>query len=174
MVQKNLSLIVAMANHRVIGINNTLPWKLSADLKHFKAITLGKPVIMGRKTWESIGRPLPERENIVISSNKQYVADGAVVFSSIDEALAHTQNAEEVMLMGGANLYAQLLPIVNKMYLTLIDLDIKGDAFFPEWSGREWAVVEQETHHQEALDSQPAFEYQFITLSRKPAINTQP
>lgn len=166
MIQKNLSLIVAMANDRVIGINNTLPWRLPADLKNFKAVTLGKPVIMGRKTWESIGRPLLGRENIVITSNEDYIAEGATVFTSIDDALAHTQETEEVMLIGGANLYTQLLPIVNKMYLTLIDLDIEGDAFFPQWEEKEWTIVEEKNHHQEALDHQPAFDYSFVNLER--------
>lgn len=156
-----------MANQRVIGINNTLPWKLSADLKHFKAVTLGKPVIMGRKTWESIGRPLPGRENIVITSNDDYIAEGATIFTCIDDALAHTQNAEEVMLIGGANLYAQLLPIVNKMYLTLIDLDIEGDAFFPEWEAQEWTIKSEEKHHQDALQDQLGFDYSFLEMIRK-------
>lgn len=156
-----------MANERVIGINNTLPWKLSADLQHFKAITLGKPVIMGRKTWESIGRPLPGRENIVITSNEDYIAEGATVFTCIDDALAHTQDADEVMLIGGANLYTQLLPIVNKMYLTLIDLTIEGDAFFPQWNDNEWGIKSEEKHHQDALEHQPAFDYSFVELMRK-------
>jgi len=115
-----LSLIVAMADNHVIGHNNRLPWHLPADLKHFRAITLGKPVLMGRKTWESIGRPLPGRTNIVITRNADYLAADCVVVHSLDEALRAAGSAAEVMVIGGAELYRQALPQADTLYLTLV------------------------------------------------------
>lgn len=173
-MSKPVSLIVAMANDRVIGVDNTLPWRLSADLKRFKAITMGKPIIMGRKTWESIGRPLPGRLNIVVSRNADYLAEGAKVVNSLDAAidLANQDNADELMIMGGANLYEQALPYVNKMYLTQIDLNVKGDAWFPAYNESEWECVNEEQCHQIALlndqgeITQRAFDYRFVDLQR--------
>lgn len=169
-----VSLIVAMANDRVIGVDNTLPWRLSADLKRFKAITMGKPIIMGRKTWESIGRPLPGRLNIVVSRNADYLADGAQVVNSLDAALAlaNAEDSEEIMIMGGANLYEQALPKVDTMYLTLIDLDVDGDAWFPAYDDTQWQMIAEESHHQPALlddndqQVQAAFDYRFVDLQR--------
>ena len=167
-----VSLIVAMANDRVIGIDNTLPWRLPADLKRFKATTMGKPIIMGRKTWDSIGRPLPGRLNIVISRNADYPAEGAKVVTSLEAAitLAEQEAADEIMIMGGANIYEQAMPLVNKMYLTLIDLNIKGDAWFPKYDPSLWNVAQVEHCHQEALHSetaqQPAFDSSFVDLVR--------
>lgn len=167
-----ISLIAAMANDRVIGIDNTLPWRLSADLKRFKATTMGKPIIMGRKTWDSIGRPLPGRLNIVISRNADYPAEGAQVVTSLQAAidLAKAEQADEIMIMGGANIYAQALPLVDKMYLTLIDLTIKGDACFPVYDPSLWNVAATEHCQQEAISSeafqQAAFNYSFVDLVR--------
>lgn len=168
-----VSLIVAMANDRVIGVDNTLPWRLSADLKRFKAITMGKPIIMGRKTWDSIGRPLPGRLNIVISRNAGYPAEGAEVVTSLEQAIerAKQEQADEIMIMGGANIYGQALPIVNKMYLTHIDLKIDGDAWFPEYNSEQWQTVHEEVHEQDAIELadgtvQPALEYRFVDLQR--------
>lgn len=165
-----ISLIVAMANDRVIGVDNTLPWRLSADLKRFKAMTMNKPIIMGRKTWDSIGRPLPGRLNIVVSRNPNYPAEGAVVVTSLKAAIerAQQQAVDEVMIMGGANLYEQALPLVDKMYLTLIDLDIAGDAWFPVYEASAWQIAAEECCHQEALPDhgQPAFDYRFVDLVR--------
>lgn len=167
-----LSLIVAMANDRVIGIDNTLPWRLSADLKRFKATTMGKPIVMGRKTWDSIGRPLPGRLNIVISRNADYPAEGAAVVTSLEAAiaLAGQEASDEIMIMGGANIYEQAMSRVDKMYLTLINLDIKGDAWFPEYDTAQWRVEQEEACHQEAISSeaiqQEAFDYAFVDLVR--------
>ena len=167
-----LSLIVAMANGRVIGIDNTLPWRLPADLKRFKATTMGKPIIMGRKTWDSIGRPLPGRLNIVISRNGDYPAEGACVVTSLEAAiaLAEQEQVDEIMIMGGANIYQQAMPLVDKMYLTIIDLDIAGDAWFPEYDSSRWRVVSETPCHQVAFQSettqQVAFDYVFVDLER--------
>jgi dihydrofolate reductase len=167
-----ISLIVAMANDRVIGIDNTLPWRLSADLKRFKATTMGKPIIMGRKTWDSIGRPLPGRLNIVISRNGSYPAEGAKVVTSLEAAiaLAKQEGTAEIMIMGGANIYQQAMPLVDKMYITMIDLDIEGDAWFPEYDAAQWRVEQEESCHQEAISTdtvqQVAFDYRFVDLSK--------
>lgn len=141
-----LSLIAAMANHRIIGRDNTLPWHLPEDLKHFKATTLGKPVIMGRKTWESLGRPLPGRRNIVVSRNPGYVAEGGELVSSLEAAIAATADIEEVFVIGGADLYRQALPLAQRLYLTEIAGDYAGDACFPEFPASEWREAEREAH----------------------------
>lgn len=131
-------LVAAMANNRVIGIDNTLPWHLPEDLKHFKAVTLGKPVIMGRKTFDSIGRPLPGRLNIVITRQADWQHDGVSVAHSLPAALALAADVPEVCIIGGANLYAQALPLADAMALTHIALDIAGDAHFPAWDAQQW------------------------------------
>lgn len=131
-------LVAAMANNRVIGIDNTLPWHLPEDLKHFKAVTLGKPVIMGRKTFDSIGRPLPGRLNIVITRQADWQHDGVSVAHSLPAALALAADVPEVCIIGGANLYAQALPLADAMALTHIALDITGDAHFPAWDAQQW------------------------------------
>ena len=128
-----LSLIVATANNRVIGKDNDMPWHLPADLAYFKKTTLGKPIIMGRKTYESIGRPLPGRRNIVISRNTGYSAEGIEVVASVDEALALVRGVEEVMVIGGGAIYAHCLPAATRLYVTHIHADIDGDTQFPEF-----------------------------------------
>jgi len=132
-----ISIIVAMANNRVIGKDNDMPWgRLPVDLKHFKEITNGNPVIMGRKTYESIGKPLPNRTNIIISRNKDLKINGVSVVSSLDEAIevANFENPKEIFIIGGGNIYNQSINIIDKLYLTLIDLEIDGDTFFPDYS----------------------------------------
>lgn len=158
-----VSFIVAMAENRVIGRDNQLPWQLSADLKHFKALTMGKPVIMGRKTWESIGRPLPGRTNIVVTRDPRYTADGCVVVHSIDAALQACSGSEEVMVIGGAEFYRQVLPEASTLYLTLVHDEFEGDAFFPELDRREWREIEREDF--ESDDKNP-HAYSFIRLER--------
>ena len=159
-----LSIIAALSRNRVIGKDNQLPWRLPADLKHFKAVTLGKPVIMGRKTFESIGKPLPGRDNIVVSRDPQYQADGGIVVAhSLDEALAHTHAAAEVMLIGGAQLYAQALPRAQRLYLTLIHADIDGDAHFPDYDPAAWRETAREDH---APDENNPYPYSFVILER--------
>ncbi len=139
-----LCLIAAMGENRVIGVDNQLPWRLPGDLKYFKARTLGKPVVMGRKTWDSLGRPLPGRLNLVVSRQAGLQLEGAEVFASLPEALqraqawAQEQGASEVMLIGGAQLYEQALPLAERLYLTRVALSPVGDAWFPPFEGPQW------------------------------------
>lgn len=163
-----LSLIAAMAHNRVIGHKNQLPWHLPADLQHFKAITLGKPIIMGRKTFEAIGKPLPNRTNIVMTTNSSWSAEGVVVVGSWEQALKACGSAEEAMVIGGEQLYRQALPRADKLYITLIDADIQGDAFFPDWSVSDWHEVERSTR---AADEKNAFNMEFIAFSRDLPLN---
>ncbi|MFC3624613.1 dihydrofolate reductase [Vogesella amnigena] len=143
-MRPTLTLVAAMARDNVIGIDNTLPWHLPEDLKHFKAVTLGKPVIMGRKTFDSIGRPLPGRLNIVITRQADWQHEGVSVAHSLQDALALAGAVDEVCVIGGANLYAQALPLADRMCLTHIALDIAGDAHFPQWQAAEWQCSEGE------------------------------
>lgn len=159
-----ISFVVAMDRNRLIGRENGLPWHLPADLKHFKAVTLGKPILMGRKTFESIGRPLPGRRNIVISRNPHYQAPGCEVFTSLDNALAALADAEEVAIIGGMGIFTLALPLADKMYLTVIDETFEGDAWFPSFDESEWRCMATETHRHE--DETGSFTYRFLTLER--------
>ncbi|HDC4325354.1 TPA: type 3 dihydrofolate reductase, partial [Aeromonas hydrophila] len=143
-----ISMIAAMAHDRVIGLDNQMPWHLPADLAHFKRVTLGKPVLMGRKTFESIGRPLPGRRNLVISRNPDYRADGVEVIDSVDAALALLAGSDvaELMVIGGGHLYGQLLPRADRLYLTRIDLAVEGDTRFPAFDEGDWLCIEREPH----------------------------
>lgn len=147
-----LCLIAALAENHVIGRDNQLPWHLPADLKHFKAKTLGKPIIMGRKTWDSLGRPLPGRLNLVVSRQLNLELEGAEVFSSLDAAIvraeqwAREQGVDELMLIGGAQLYEQGLAQAACLYLTRVALQPDGDAWFPAFSEGEWLCAECEEH----------------------------
>ncbi len=159
-----IAMIAAMANNRVIGLENDMPWKLPDDLKFFKANTMGKPVIMGRKTFESIGsRPLPNRPNLVISRNAELSIPGVLVFQSVEAALATLEDVEEVIIMGGGQLYEQMLPLADKLYLTLIDADLKGDTLFPDWTEFQWHEIERVSH---PIDERHAFAFDFVTLIR--------
>lgn len=169
-----LSLIAAMDNNRVIGVNNTLPWHLPADLKHFKTITMGKPILMGRKTYESIGKPLPGRDNIVLTRDAGFSAKGCTVVCSVEQAIAYADdelNADELMVIGGAQLYEALLSLANRLYLTQVDTVVQGDAslvYFPEINRCEWT----ETDWQEnSADEGNAYDYSFLTLDRIAANN---
>ncbi len=139
-----LSIIAAMAHNRVIGKDNRLPWNLPADLQHFKRITMGKPMIMGRKTWESLPGLLPGRRHIVVTGDPDYQADGAEVVHSLEQAISQAGDVDEVMLVGGANLYAQALALASRLYLTEIDAEVDGDAWFPEFDPAEWQEVSRE------------------------------
>lgn len=163
-----LSLIAAMANHRVIGRDNTLPWHLPEDLKHFKATTLGKPVIMGRKTWESLGRPLPGRRNIVVSRNAGYQPVGGELVTSLQAAIEATADIEEVFVIGGAELYGQSLPLAQRLYLTEIAGDYAGDAHFPEFATAEWREASRETH-----TSASGIDYAFVLYERRTSATTR-
>jgi dihydrofolate reductase len=158
-----ISLIVAMGENRVIGVDNRMPWHLSADLKRFRQITLGKPIVMGRKTHESIGRPLPGRKNIVLTSDRSYGAPGCTVVHGLDEALREA-DAEEVMVIGGSSLYQEFLPQADRLYLTLIHREFPGDTFFPEFDWAAWREVARED-----VDEDPAsgLSYSFLVLERK-------
>lgn len=158
-----ISIVVAMAANRVIGNNNRLPWHLPADLKHFKATTMGKPIIMGRKTWESIGRPLPGRTNIVITRDRAYTANGCVVVHSIDDALAAAGDQDEAMVIGGAEFYRQVLPRASTIYLTRIHRGFEGDTVFPELDDDDWCEVERTDF---TADADNPHAYSFIRLER--------
>lgn len=158
-LKMKLSLIVAMASNRTIGINNQMPWHLSADLKKFKSITMGQPIIMGRKTYESIGRPLPGRKNIVISRDLHYQLPGCFVFNDLDSALTSCKDADEVFVIGGATLYEATLDLADRLYITLIQKEFTGDTWFPEVKHEQW----HETTREDIVDDNSVnFEYSFI------------
>ena len=138
-----LSIIVAMAQNRAIGRDNQLLWHISADLRRFKAITTGHAVIMGRRTFQSIGRPLPNRHNIVVSRNPSLVAEGCTVVHSLTAALALCPPADEAFVIGGGQIYAQALPLAQRMYITLVHSDMEADTFFPEFDPAQWRTVAQ-------------------------------
>jgi dihydrofolate reductase len=167
-MKPQISIIAAMAQNRVIGRDNRMPWHLPADLRHFKALTIGKPIIMGRKTWESLPGLLPDRPHIVITRDHTYRAEGCTVVPSIDEALKAAGDAPEVMIVGGGELYAQLLPRANHLYLTLIEAEIEGDAFFPEYESGEWREVGREEH---LPDEKNPYPYSFITRNDRVYLN---
>ena len=158
-----ISLIVAMARNYAIGLNGQMPWHLPADLKHFRAITMGHPIIMGRKTFAAIGKPLPGRRNLVISHNPDFKAEGAEVFNQIDSALAQCADLEQVFIIGGASLYEAMLARADFLYLTEIDKDFEGDTFFPEFDRQDW----QELDRQDFCDPGAEFNYSFITLAKR-------
>lgn len=158
-----ISLIAALAHNQVIGMQNLMPWHLPADLAWFKRNTLGKPVIMGRKTFESIGRPLPGRLNIVLSHQPE-AAQGVIWVSSIDQALATAVNLPEVMIIGGGNLYTQFLPYANRLYLTHISAIVEGDTYFPKYENDEWGEAFKECHE---ADNNKSYRYCFQILERR-------
>ena len=159
-----LSLVAAMDRNLVIGVDGRLPWHLPADLAHFKRITLGKPVLMGRGTFESIGRPLPGRHNIVITRDPGFRAEGCTVVHSVEAGIAAAMPAPELMVIGGASVYAHCLPRAGRMYLTRIEADFAGDALFPPWNPEEWREVER---RQFAPDERNPYPYRFEVLERK-------
>ncbi len=156
------SLIVAMGKNRVIGVGNELPWHLPADLKYFKAITMGKPIIMGRKTFESIGRPLPGRQNIVITRNEDWYYDSVECASSIEEAQTLAVGVNEIMIIGGAQIYEAALSFCDRLYITEVDIDKQGDAYFPDIDRANWIENSRESHA--ATRDTPA--YAFTVLDR--------
>ena len=158
-----ISIIAALAQNRVIGRGNSLPWRLPADLRQFRTLTLGKPVIMGRRTYESLGRPLPERENIVITRNSDYRASGCLVAHDLEQALAAAGEAPEAMIIGGANLYSQALPLAGRMYLTLVHAWFLGDTRFPEYAEAEWRLAES-SHR--PPDAKNPYACSFLRLER--------
>lgn len=170
-----LSLIVATANNNAIGRNNELPWHLPQDLKYFKSVTLGKPVIMGRKTFESIGKPLPGRTNIVVTRQKDWKFAGVLVAKSVEEALEIGQQfrneqdslAEEIMVIGGAEIYRHALPIADRVYLTRIEAKVDGaDAYFPELPNTQWKLTSEISG-----DSDANLKHKFLVFEKASAIN---
>ena len=158
-----IALIAALDRNGLIGRDNDLPWRLPADLQHFKRMTMGKPILMGRLTWESLGRPLPGRHNIVLTRDPDYQAEGATVVDSTNAALAAAGEAEEAMVIGGAAFYGAMLPHAKRLYLTRIDAEFDGDAWFPEFNPSEWHETAREAH---APDERNAYPYAFVTLER--------
>jgi dihydrofolate reductase len=165
-----ISIIAAMTDDGIIGKDNRLPWHLPADLKHFRALTLGKPVVMGRRTWESLQRPLPGRTNIVLTSKAGYRAPGAQLVNSLEDALAAAAGAAEIMIIGGARLYEQGLPLSDRMYLTLVHAAIDGDTRFPSYAASEWHESQHEDH---VADANNPHDYSFLTLERMRPLTVQ-
>ena len=164
MQRPRLTLIVARARNGVIGRDGALPWRLPEDLAHFKRTTMGHPIVMGRKTWESIGRPLPGRRSIVVSRQPGFEATGAEVAESLDAALALCAGAEEVFVIGGAQLYAEALPRADRLIVTEIDADFEGDTHFPATDPALWREAARE--HQPPTDARP-FGFDFVTYLRR-------
>lgn len=158
-----ISIIVAMASNQAIGLNNKMPWHLSADLKKFKEITMGSPIVMGRKTYDSIGRPLPGRDNLIISRNPAYKKNDCLVFNSVEDAISAYHNHDEIFIIGGASLYKEMLPKAHFLYLTQINKPFKGDTFFPSINTLDWREVEREDINK---DPNVDFSYSFLKLER--------
>lgn len=164
------SMIVAMAENRVVGINNKLPWYLPNDLKYFKQVTMGKPILMGRKTYESIGKPLPGRCNIVITRNESWSAEGVKVVHSLEQAfdlgesVCDIDGQSEVMIIGGDQIYQTSLPDVDRIYLTKVHAEVEGDAYFPEVDWTQWREIGREDFEAEGPNP---YDYSFIVLDRK-------
>lgn len=160
----SISLIVAVADNGVIGVQNGLPWRLPEDLKRFKALTMGKPIVMGRKTFDSIGKPLPGRTNIVITRQPGLSLPGCVVVASLPAAIAAAGEAEEIMIIGGAEIYRQALPAAQRLYLTQVHARIDGDAVFPPLDAQQWRELSREDY---PADEHHAHAYSFVILTRK-------
>jgi dihydrofolate reductase len=159
-----ITLVVAVARSGVIGQDGALPWHLPDDLRRFKALTMGKPILMGRRTWESIGRPLPGRTNLVLTRDPAFRAAGATVVASLDAALAAAAGHEELMVIGGAQVYALTAPLANRVHLTAVDADVDGDTHLPPFDPREWVETAREHH---AADGRHACAMDFVTLERR-------
>lgn len=159
-----ISLIVAAAANNVIGRNGQLPWRLPEDLKRFKETTLGKPLLMGRKTYESIGRPLPERRNIILTRQPDYQAQGCIVVGSIESALEFAKGADELMVIGGTAVYELMLPHCDRIYLTRVHSIIEGDTFFPEIDPQQWYLVTREDF---AANQERPHSFSFLVLDRR-------
>jgi len=158
-----ISIITAMDDNRLIGKENGLPWKVPADLQFFKKVTMSKPIIMGRKTFESIGRPLPGRRNIIITRDQSFKAEGCDVVFSLESAINAVSDIDEAMVIGGANIYQQFMPKADRLYLTKISGEFEGDAWFPEINFSEWDLSEKEDHH---ADEKNETDYSFQVFER--------
>lgn len=159
-----ISIIVAVSTNNVIGVKGDLPWRLPDDLRRFKRLTMGKPIVMGRRTWESIGRPLPGRQNIVLTRRSGFDAPGCDVVQSPAEALAAAGDADETMIIGGSQIYALFLPKASRLYLTRVHAKIDGDTHFPEIEANEWQLVASKAHQADDINQ---FAFEFTTYQRK-------
>lgn len=157
-------IVAALAQNRVIGRENALPWRLKADLAHFKALTLGHPVLMGRKTWESLGRPLPGRRNLVVTRAPDYRANGAETFGSIEAALSAVDAAEQVFIIGGADIYRQSLALADRLVLTEVHAEVEGDARFPALDPAHHVEVSRQTHQ---ADADNEHDFDFVEYRRR-------
>jgi len=159
-----VSIIVAMAQNRTIGVNNTLPWRCPEDLKHFKTLTMGYHMIMGRKTFDSIGKPLPGRTTVIVTRNTELKVEGCLVAHSLQEAITASKDDAEIFIVGGAEIYAQALPLADTLYITEIQQDVDGDAHFPEFDRNAW----QETAREVRSQTEPqTLQYHFVTYRRR-------
>jgi dihydrofolate reductase len=158
------SLVVAMAQNRVIGRDNALPWRLPVDLAYFKRVTMGHPVVMGRRTWESIGKPLPGRLNIVVTHQRDYQAPGCVVVGSLGAAWAAANGAEEVSVIGGTTLFEETLPLADTIHLTEVLADVEGDTYFPPFDRGRWTETEV---LRQAADARHAYPFRIVLLERR-------
>lgn len=158
-----ISLIAAMDQNRVIGRDNKIPWRLPAEQQWFKAVTMGKPILMGRKTFESIGRPLPGRHNIVLTTNRGYTAEGCTVVHSIEEAITAAGDEKELMVIGGAYLYAQMLPLADCLYLTFVEAEVEGDTYFPAIEPADWHIVREDYF---PSDEKNPYSYRILVMRR--------
>ncbi len=164
-VRPTISLVVAAADNNIIGHRGTMPWHVSGDLKNFKAITTGKPIVMGRKTFESIGRPLPGRQNIVVTRNADWTAQGVDVAATLDDAVAQAGDVAEIMIIGGGEIYAQALPMASRVYFTRIHASPEGDTTFPALSDQDWVQSDAKPLPQGPKDTAKAT---FQLFDRKP------
>lgn len=168
-IANKISIIVALSRNKVIGYNGNIPWHLPDDMQYFKKNTMGKPILMGRRTWESIGTPLIGRKIIILSNNKTYqpfsCTTNLKIASSIEEALDNPLcvSAPEIMVIGGELIFKQILPVASKIYLTLIDTYVQGDTFFPNWNGKEWQITYKLLHK---ADSKHKWPFYFIRMDR--------
>src|SRR4051812_44978501 len=157
------SIVVAVAANGVIGRHNQLPWKLPDDMAYFKKVTMGHPVVMGRRTWESIGKPLPGRTNIVVTRQRGYQAPGAIVVDSLDEAWKAAGDAAEVSIIGGTTLFEETLPVADRIHLTEVQADVAGDVYFPRFDRKHWRETEVARH---AADGRHAYPFRIVVLDR--------
>ena len=158
------TLVVAVARNGVIGKDNHLPWRLPDEIAYFKRVTMGNPVIMGRRTWESIGKPLAGRKNIVVTHRRDYQAPGCTVVHSLQEAWKAAEGAEEACVIGGTTLFEESLPVADRIHYTEVEADVEGDTFFPPFDRREWEVREVERH---SADDRHAYPYRILVMDRR-------
>ncbi len=161
-MQKSITIIAAIGRNRAIGLAGAMPWHLPGELKHFKETTMGKPIVMGRKTWESIRRALPGRQNIVVTRNREYCAEGCLVVQSLPLAIERAEG-DEILVIGGGQLYRQALPAANRMVLTLVDYAPAADTWFPEWNENEWSEISRRS---QAIDENNELAYEIVELIR--------